>query len=129
MKKKENLPNCRVCCPGWHRVKLKESTKKDKYQDLASELKKLRRESDGDNNCKWCSWHCHQKIGTRTGGLGNKRANGDHPNYSIIEIDQNTEKSLGYLRRFAVSQTPVRNHLLTVWWKIREGENNYNNRL
>ena len=34
-------------------------------------------------------------IGTGTGGLGNKRMCGDCPNYSIVEIDQNTEKSPG----------------------------------
>ena len=39
---------------------------------------------------------------------------GDHPNYSIVEIGQNTEKSPGYLRRLAVTQTPVRNHWLTL---------------
>ena len=31
-----------------------------------------------------------------------------HPNYSIIENGQNTEKSPGELRRFAVTQTPVK---------------------
>ena len=42
-----------------------------------------------------------------TGGLGSWRTSGDHPNDSII-----TEKSPGYLRRFAVTQTPVKNHRL-----------------
>ena len=28
---------------------------------------------------------------------------GDHPNYSIVEIDQNTKKSPGDLRRLAVT--------------------------
>ena len=36
-----------------------------------------------------------KRFGTGTGGLGNKRTNGDHPNYSIIKIGQNTEKSPG----------------------------------
>ena len=49
-------------------------------------------------------------ISTRTGGLGNNRTSGDHPNYSINEIDQNTKKSPGGLRRLVVTQTPVRNH-------------------
>ena len=35
----------------------------------------------------------------------NKRTSGDHPNYSIVEIGQNTEKSPGDLRRLAVTQT------------------------
>ena len=38
-------------------------------------------------------------FGTGTGGLGNSGTNGDHPNYYIFEIDQNTEKSPGDLRR------------------------------
>ena len=33
---------------------------------------------------------------------------GDHPNYNIIKIGQNTEKSPENLRRLAVTQTPVR---------------------
>ena len=91
-----------------HRVKLTESKKRDKYQDLACELKKL--------------WNIKVKvilivIGSRTGRLGNKRTSGDHPNYSTIEIGQNTEKSLGDLRRFPIVQTPVRNHRLMLVWK------------
>ena len=39
--KKENLENCRLCCPANHRIKLKECEKKDKYLDLAKELKKM----------------------------------------------------------------------------------------
>ena len=35
---------------------------------------------------------------------------GDHPNDSIIEDCQNTEKSPGDLRRLVVTQTPVKNH-------------------
>ena len=57
----------------------------------------MKHESDGDTNCKWCSWYSHQRIGTRTGGLGNKRMIGDQPNYSIVGIAQNTEKSPGDL--------------------------------
>ena len=39
--KKKNLQNCRFCCPADLRIKLKESEKKDKYLDLARELKDL----------------------------------------------------------------------------------------
>ena len=41
------------------------------------------------------------------GGLGSWWTSEDHPNYSIIENGQNTEKSPGDLRRLAVTQTPV----------------------
>ena len=68
-----------------HRLKLKESEKKDKYLDLARELKKL--------------WNMKVTIipivigafGTiikgllkGTGGLGSWRTSGDRPNYSIF---------------------------------------------
>ena len=68
-------------------------------------------ESDGDTNCNRRSRY---RIGTRTGGFGNKRSNEDDPKYSIIKIGQNTEECPGDLRRLAVTQTPVRNHRLTV---------------
>ena len=53
-----------------------------------------------------------KRIVTETGRLGNKRLRGDHLNYSIVEIGQNTEKNLGDLRRLAVTYTPVENHQL-----------------
>ena len=40
--------------------------------------------------------------------------NRDHPDDNIIKIDQNTEKSPGHLRRFAITQTPVKDHQLTL---------------
>ena len=39
---------------------------------------------------------------------------GDHPNDSIIEDGQNTEKSPGDLRRLAVTQSPVKDNQLTL---------------
>ena len=45
-----------------------------------------------------------------TRGLGNKRTSGHNPNYNIAEIDQNTEKSPGDLRRLVVTQPPVKDH-------------------
>ena len=47
-----------------------------------------------------------------TGGLEYNRTAGDHPNYSINEIGQNTETSLGDLGRLAVTQ--VINHQLAL---------------
>ena len=46
---------------------------------------------------------------------------GDHLNYRISKIGQNTEKSPGHLSRLAVSQTPDRNHQLTLVWKTLKG--------
>ena len=41
----------------------------------------------------------------------------DYPNNSIAEDGQNPETSPGDLRRLAVTQTPVKNHQLTLMWK------------
>ena len=82
--------------PADHKEKLKESEKKDKYLNLARELKNL--------------WNMKEiiirividSLGTVTkglikGGFGNKRTSRDHPNYTIAEIGQNNEKSSGDL--------------------------------
>ena len=53
-------------------------------------------------------------FGTETKGLLSWQTIGDHPNYSIIEKGQNTEKSPGDLRRLAVTQTRVEDHQLTL---------------
>ena len=43
-----------------HRVKLKESNKKNKYQYIAREsLKSVKHESDYDSNCHCCSLYSH----------------------------------------------------------------------
>ena len=95
--------------PADHRVKLKESDKKDKYLDLVRELKKL--------------WNTKVKfipivigfLGTVNKGLieGLEDLNQDHRNYCIFENGQNPEKSPGNLRKFAVTQCPVKDHQLT----------------
>ena len=54
--------------PAYHRIKLKESETIDKYLDLARELK-----NGVDTNCNWCVRYRHERIGTGTGGLENKR--------------------------------------------------------
>ena len=65
--KKENLQNVDFAVSTDHRVKLKESQKRDKYLNLARELKKTEEhENDVYTNCNWCSWYSHRKICTRT---------------------------------------------------------------
>ena len=51
----------------------------------------------------------------------------DHLDYNIVKIGQNTKKGPGDLRRLAVTQTPVRNHQLTLVWKTFKGWNNNDN--
>ena len=57
-KKKETNKIVDFAVPVDHRIKLKECEKRDKYLDLARELKKTA-EHEGDNNanCDWCFWH------------------------------------------------------------------------
>ena len=106
----------RLCRTGRSRSKKKKQNKKKKKtkretsnKTLLENLKTMEHEGDGDTNCNWCTRYSHQ----RNGGYGNKRTSGDHPNYSIFEIDQNTDKSPVNLRRLTVTQIPVRNHQLT----------------
>ena len=100
-----------LCCPGWPLSKIKRKRKKDKYLDLTRELKKMW-------NMKvtfilyyyyWYSWYSHQRIYKGTRGLGN------------TWTGQNTKKSLGDLRRLAITQTPVRKHQLTFTRKTLKG--------
>ena len=64
----------------------------------------MEHEGDGDINCNWCTRYSHQSISKETGRIGS----GEHPNYSIIKIGQNTKKNPGDLRRLAIAQTPVK---------------------
>ena len=85
----------------------------------------MEHEIDNYNNCDWCIWYSHQRIIKGTGGIGNKRKSGDHPNYYIIENGQNTEKSPEDVRRLPVAKTPVEVYLLKLMWKTPKGVNNY----
>ena len=71
-------------------------------------------ESNDDILCNWCARYSNQRTSTGTGEHGNKRTSGDHPNYCIVEIDQNTKKSSGDLGRLAVTQTPVKDYKLAL---------------
>ncbi len=77
----------------------------------------MEHKSDGDTNCNWQVQHSHQRICTRTEGLGNKGTIRDQPNYCIIEIGQNTEKSPGDLRRL-VTEILVKDHQLKLRGKL-----------
>ena len=70
-----------------NRMKIKESEKRDKYLDLARELKKtMKRDRDGETICGWYTWDNPLKTGTETRRLRNQRTNRDHPDYCIVKI-------------------------------------------
>ena len=68
-------------------------------------------------NRDWSFWYSYQRIIKGTGGLGGWKTSGDHPNYYIIENGQNTEKSPGDMRSFAVPQILVKDHQLKLMRK------------
>ena len=118
IKKKRTCKIGDFAVPADNGIKLIESEKKNKYMDLAWELKKtMEHEGDDCTNRDWCFWYRHRKSIKGTGGLEKKKTSGNHPNYYIIENGQDTEKSPGDLGRLAVTQTPMRNHLLKLMWK------------
>ena len=90
------------------RVKFKESEKKNKYVDLARELKKQRKKK------VIVIPTVIGALGTVTKrlvqGHGNKRTSGNHPDYRMFYIIKNTEKSPRDLRKLVVTQTPVKDH-------------------
>ena len=95
---KKNNNNSRIvdfAVPGDHRVKLKEFEKMDKYPDQASELKKhLKIKVTMIPIVIGALGYSHQRIGTMIGtmivGLGNNGTGRDCPNYSIVEMVQNS---------------------------------------
>ena len=70
--------------------------------------------SDNYANRHWYFWYSHQRIIKGTGGLRNKRMNGDSPNYYISENGQNTDKCPEVLRKLVVTQTAEKDHQLTL---------------
>ena len=124
-KKKQKKTPKRLNCGPWRPAgpqrKIKESKK---YIDLARESKNLWNIKMTVIPVVIGAFGTTQKLSKGTGGLRNQRTSRDHPNYCIIKIGQNTEKSPGYLRRLAVTQTTMKNHQLTLVWKTLQ-EYNY----
>ena len=101
-----------------HRVKIKVNEKRDKFSDLAGELKEaMEHKSNYDTSYNSCARNGPQRHGKGTEDE-NRRTSQDHSNDSIIKIGQNTEKSPGDLRRLTVTHTYVKDHLQTLVWNI-----------
>ena len=62
-----------------------------------------------------------QRLDEEARRVGNRRTSRDRPNYCIVKIVKNTEKSSGDLRTLVVTQTPVKDHRLQVTWKNSQG--------
>ena len=105
-----------------HRVKIKENEKKTNKKTPTKQIltscqrtkKAMEHESDRETGCNWYTWNDPKKFGERVGGVGNRRKSRVHPNYNIVELTQNTEKSPGDLRSLAVIQTPVKDYQPTL---------------
>ena len=67
----------------------------------------MEHEGDGDTNYNWYARNNPKRLGKGTGRLENQRSSGDPPNYSIVTIGRNTEKSPGHWKRLVIIQTPV----------------------
>ena len=72
----------------------------------------MKHEGDDYTNRDW-----YKGLSKGLEDLEDGGTSGDHPNYSIVENGQNTDKSPGDLKRLAVTQTPVKDHQLTLMWK------------
>ena len=56
----------------------------------------------------------------KSGRVRNRRTNRDHPNYSLCEIVQTSEKTPRNLRRLDIAQTLAKDLQLTLVWKTYE---------
>ena len=90
------------------------------YLDLAPDLKDYR--TVRDRIFYWYARKNPQSFGKGCGRITNQRTSRDYPVYSIIKIDQNTEKSPGHLRNIAVTQTPMKVYQITLVWETLKGE-------
>ena len=95
-------------------MKINENEKTDMYLDLARELKKVMEyKYDSETNCNWCTRNDLQRLAKGTGRDENWGTSRSHPNFSIIKMNQNSEKSPGDLKRLVVTQTQGKDHQLT----------------
>ena len=118
-KKKKNLPSSGFCRSSGL---LNENHRKRKERLVLGPCLRTKKatehEGDGDTNCHWQTWNVLQKIGQWAGRTGNRRRNRDDSNYSVVKIYQNTEKSPGDLRRFAIPSIPGKYHQIMLVEKI-----------
>ena len=77
----------------------------------------MEHERDANTDDKWWVRNDPRTLDQEAGRVRTRRTNRDHPNYSIVLIGQNTEKSPGDLTRLVVPRTPAKDHQPTFVWK------------
>ena len=92
--------------PTAHREKINESKKINKFLDLPRELEKLYNMRVSVIPIVVST----QRLGKKSGGIGNQKKNQDHSELNIIKIGLNIQKSPEDMRRLSVTQTPVADH-------------------
>ena len=71
------------------------------------EKEKKELEGEGDINFSKSARNNPQRFGKGTRKYRNQGTSRDQSDYSIVKIDQNTEKSPGFFRRLTVTQTVI----------------------
>ena len=97
-----------------------ENQRKRKERRVPRPRQRPKKSRDGDTNFSWSTWDGLQRLRKGTERVENRETNRDHPDYSIVEITQNTEKSPGDLWILAVTQTLTKDHQLTtvIHWEL-----------
>ena len=72
--------------------------------------KSMEHYGDGGTSGNWWTRNSPLGLGKGAGRVENQRTSRDHPNYCIVKICPNTEKSPEELMRLAVIKTRVKNH-------------------
>ena len=122
-KKRENQPKSKLCHSSRPQCENQRKRKERQVLRPCQRTKKvIEHESDGDTNCNWYTRNDSYRLGKEAERFRTQKTSGDHPNYHIIKIGRNTEKSPRKLRGPAVTQTQAENHLLALvcktWIKI-----------
>ena len=87
-----------------HKKNIKENEKRDKYMDSSRELKKLLNMNVTVIPIVIGALGMISKgLVKKTEGVWNRKKSRDHPNYSIVKVGQNTEKSPGDLKKLAIT--------------------------
>ena len=114
---KRTCPIIYFAVPVDHWIKIKENETRDEYLDLAREVKNLLNMwvtmipivivAAGTISKGLVRWLEESEVGGRVEIIQT----------TIVEVGQNTKKNFSGLGWLAATQTPVKNHQLTLMWK------------